>query len=200
MKRKSIRLWIAGALCAALCGCSAAQDAGVARFVAPLENGGASVLPAEAPSTQLGDKSAAVDAASVSTTVFTPEATWQVRENYFIHEEFYFTIPTAWLDNFKFETNVTEVKGYTNRQFDFYYTYGDTDVKLMQIECVQRGLLETLEFYNSKDKLGESADGNYVYFITYYDMTIPEDAPYTSACINILGIMMTDRGKITLTV
>ena len=200
MKIKSIRIWIAGALCVALCGCSAAQTTGVARYVEPLENGGETVLPAQAPSTAQGKKSFVANTASLSATAFTPDATWQVRENYFIHEEFYFIIPAAWLNNFKFETNVTEVKGYTNRQFDFYYTEGDTSVKLMQIECVQRGLLEELEFYNSKDKLGESADGNYVYFITYYDMTVPQDASYTSTCINILSTMMTDRGKITLTV
>ncbi|MEA5051130.1 MAG: hypothetical protein VB021_06610 [Oscillospiraceae bacterium] len=201
--KTSLRNYIAmcALLCAVLCGCSAAaDDPGVARFVAPLENGGENIIPAEAPSVALGDKADVYGASASSSTVFTPDATWTIQENYFIHEEFYFIIPSAWLDHFKFETTTAEIKGYVNRQFNFDYTADGTDVKLMQIECVEQSLLDELEFYNSKQKIGASADGKYVYFVTYYDTTIPEDAPYTSNCINILGILMTDRGKITLTV
>ncbi len=200
MNKKRLLSVICALLCLTLCGCQSAADAGVARFVAPLENGGDAVIPAEAPSIALGEKPADYDPSAFSDTVFTADATWEIRDDYFIHEEFYFSIPAAWLDSFKFETHTAEVTGFVNRQFEFYYTAEDLDVKLMQIECVERGLLDTLGLYNSKQKLGESANGKYVYFITYYDMTVPQDAPYTSTCINILGVLMTDRGKVVLTV
>ena len=123
MKEKKI-VAIAAATAAALClsGCSFGYDkTGVARFVAPLSYGGDSIVPAEAPSVKLGKKQENLNAAQLSDTVFTAGATYEIKENYFIHEEYYFAIPTSWKGRLVYASNELDIVGYKMRSMEFAY-------------------------------------------------------------------------------
>ena len=191
MKEKKI-VAIAAATAAALClsGCSFGYDkTGVARFVAPLSYGGDSIVPAEAPSVKLGKKQENLNAAQLSDTVFTAGATYEIKENYFIHEEYYFAIPTSWKGRLVYASNELDIVGYKMRSME-----------LMQIECVETSVLGQLDLFGQKELIGTSEDGKYSYFVTYYENLIPPEQDFTADCVNILGTMMSDRGKIVITV
>ncbi len=211
MKEKKI-VAIAAATAAALClsGCSFGYDkTGVARFVAPLSYGGDSIVPAEAPSVKLGKKQENLNAAQLSDTVFTAGATYEIKENYFIHEEYYFAIPTSWKGRLVYASNELDIVGYKMRSMEFAYrapmkdengNVTDEDIKLMQIECVETSVLGQLDLFGQKELIGTSEDGKYSYFVTYYENLIPPEQDFTADCVNILGTMMSDRGKIVITV
>ncbi len=190
-----------------LCGCTYSYDGqGVARFVSP-EAYGAGVIPAEAPSVKEGKKEVINEALS-SDTIFTVNARYEIDESYFVHEEFNFMIPTGWQGHLIYTSKEVILKDHVVRSMDFFYRVpqnadvlsedDDPDVRLMQIECVDSALLAELDIYANKEKAGESSDGRYSYYITYYENLIPGEKPYSAACVNILGTMMSERGKINI--
>ncbi|NLC78864.1 MAG: hypothetical protein GX683_03965 [Ruminococcaceae bacterium] len=197
-------------LSACLCGCTFSYgDRGVARFVSPTVYGGDAIVPAEAPSVKQGKKEVA-NAALLSDTIFTVDAQYEIDESYFVHEEFYFMLPTGWREHLVFTSKVVTITDHDVRAMDFFYRVepsaaevaegADEDVRLMQIECVETSLLQELDIYSQKELIGTSADGRYSYYITYYENLIPGEKEYSAACVNILGTMMSERGRITLKV
>ncbi len=209
-KRKIFIATAALLLALSLAGCTYNYNGqGVARFVSPEAYGGGWIVPAEAPSVKEGKKEV-IDAALLSETIFTVNARYEIDESYFVHEEFNFMIPTGWQGHMVYTSKEVTLKDHVVRTMDFFYRVpenaaelaegDDPDVRLMQIECVDSSLLAELDIYAKKEKVGETADGRYSYYITYYENLIPGEKPYSAACVNILGTMMSERGRITIKV
>ncbi|MEG0892167.1 MAG: hypothetical protein RR998_02355 [Oscillospiraceae bacterium] len=176
----------------ALTGCAAKTANDISVFVAPADNGGATIIPAEAPSAALPVREknrrtmpmlqyeeAPIDESSQDSgeTVYTSNMKYEIEGNYFVSEELTFAMPEGWkLDNFNLRINQIGVEGYALRQFLFYLadSQSDENALIMKIDCITGEYESDCEISYGR-RLGASYDGSHVYILAAVTGTLSEE-------------------------